>query len=97
MPETTIRNPPPQGESYLLSLSVLLRSELPGRPWLRMIQNTTLKNQKPVSIDRLVSLFASLFAIPLACQCCLHATLFTGLQIVGVTLHFLDNVLLLYL
>src|SRR5580658_9422217 len=44
-----------------------------------------------------VSLFASLLAIPLACQCCLHATLFTGLQIVGVTLHFLDNVLLLYL
>src|SRR5580658_9389232 len=46
---------------------------------------------------KLVSLFASFLAIPLACQCCLHATLFTGLQIVGVTLHFLDNVLLLYL
>jgi hypothetical protein len=45
----------------------------------------------------LVSLFASLLAIPLACQCCLHAALLTGLQIVGVTLYFLDNVLLLYL
>jgi hypothetical protein len=46
---------------------------------------------------KLVSLFASLLAIPLACQCCLHAALLTGLQIVGVTLYFLDNVLLLYL
>jgi hypothetical protein len=45
----------------------------------------------------LVSFFASLLAIPLACQCCLHATLFTGFQIVGVTLNFLDDVLLLYL
>src|SRR5580658_3758292 len=44
-----------------------------------------------------VSLFASLLAIPLACQCCLHAALLTGLQIVGVTLYFLDDVLLLYL
>src|SRR5580658_9659293 len=46
---------------------------------------------------KLVSLFASFLAIPLACQCCLHAALLTGLQIVGVTLHFLDIVLLLYL
>ncbi len=46
---------------------------------------------------KLVSLFASLLAIPLACQCCFHAALLTGLQIVGVTLYFLDNVLLLYL
>ena len=45
----------------------------------------------------LVLLFTSLFAIPLACQSCLHATLFTGLQVVGVTLHFLDDVLLLNL
>jgi hypothetical protein len=46
---------------------------------------------------KLVSLFASFLAIPLACQCCLHAALFTRLQIVGVTFYFLDNVLLLYL
>ena len=46
---------------------------------------------------KLVCLFTSLLAIPLACQCCLHAALLTGLQIVGVTLYFLDDVLLLYL
>ena len=45
----------------------------------------------------LILLFASLLAIPLARQCCLDAALFTGLQIVGVTLDFLDDVLLLYL
>jgi hypothetical protein len=45
----------------------------------------------------LVLLFASLLAIPLARQSCLDTTLFTGLQIVGVTLYFLDDVLLLYL
>jgi hypothetical protein len=44
----------------------------------------------------LVLLFASLLAIPLARQCCLNATLFTWFQIVGVTLDFLDDVLLLY-
>lgn len=46
---------------------------------------------------KLVLLFASLLAIPLARQCCLDAALLTGLQVVGVTLHFLDDVLLLYL
>jgi hypothetical protein len=45
----------------------------------------------------LVLLFTSLFAIPLARQSCLYAFLFTGLQVVGVTLDFLDDVLLLYL
>jgi hypothetical protein len=49
------------------------------------------------SPDLLVLLFTSLLTIPLARQSCLDATLFTGLQIVGVTLHFLDDVLLLYL
>ena len=44
---------------------------------------------------RLVLFFASFFAIPLACQSGLHAALLTGLQIVGVTLDFLDDVLLL--
>ena len=61
------------------------RRRLPGRHELQ------------TNVEKLVSLFASLLAIPLACQCCLHAALFTGLQIVGVTLNFLDNVLLLYL
>ena len=44
-----------------------------------------------------ILLFTSLLAIPLARQGCLDATLLTGLQIVGVTLDFLDDVLLLYL
>ena len=44
-----------------------------------------------------VLLFTSLLTIPLARQSRLNAALFTGLQIVGVTLDFLDNVLLLYL
>ena len=44
-----------------------------------------------------VLFLTSLLAIPLASQSCLHAFLFTGLQIVGVTLYFLDDVLLLYL
>jgi len=45
----------------------------------------------------LVLLFAGLFAIPLARQCFLDATLFTGLQVVGVTFDFLDDVFLLNL
>jgi hypothetical protein len=45
----------------------------------------------------LVLLFASLLAIPLARQCCFDAALFTGLQVLGVTLDFLDNVFLLNL
>jgi len=48
-------------------------------------------------VKGLVLLLASLLSIPLARQCCLDAALFTGLQIVGVTLDFLDDVLLLYL
>jgi hypothetical protein len=44
-----------------------------------------------------ILLFTSLFAIPLARKGCLDATLLTGLQVVGVTLDFLDNVLRLYL
>ena len=44
-----------------------------------------------------VLLFTSLLAIPLACQCFFDALLFAGLQIEGVTLHFLDDVLLLNL
>jgi hypothetical protein len=45
----------------------------------------------------LILLFASLLAIPLARQGCLDATLLTRLQVVGVTLDFLDDVLLLNL
>src|SRR6185437_13704162 len=47
-------------------------------------------------VPRLILLFASLLAIPLASQSCFHAPFFAGLQIVGVTLYFLDNVLLLH-
>jgi hypothetical protein len=72
----------------MLIISTLsFRKDLRGAVHLHLITN----------FFELVSLFASFFAIPLACQCCFHATLFTGLQIVGVTLHFLDNVLLLNL
>ena len=46
---------------------------------------------------RLVLLFTSLLAIPLARQCFLDATLLTGLQVVGVTFDFLDDVFLLNL
>jgi len=63
-------------------------------------QNSSAKAARNSGAPRvwlLISLFTSLLAIPLACQCCLHATLFTGLQIVGVTLDFLDNVFLLNL
>ena len=47
--------------------------------------------------EQLVLLFTSLLAIPLARQCFLDATLFTGLQVVGVTFDFLDDVFLLNL
>jgi len=45
----------------------------------------------------LVLLFTSLFAIPLTCQRLFYTALFTGFQVEGVTLDFLDDVLLLYL
>ena len=48
-------------------------------------------------VKKLVLLFTSLLAIPLARQSCLDTTLFARFQIVGVTLNFLDDVLLLYL
>jgi len=46
---------------------------------------------------KLISLFTSLLAIPLARQSRLYAFLLAGLQVVGVTLDFLDDVLLLNL
>ena len=46
-------------------------------------------------LPALVLLFTSLLAIPLPRQCCLHATLFTRLEVVGVTFDFLDDVFLL--
>jgi len=48
-------------------------------------------------LNYLVLLFTSFLAIPLACQCCFDTTLFTGLEVVGVTLYFLDDVFLLNL
>jgi len=51
----------------------------------------------PNGARQLVLLLANLLAIPLACQCFLHALLLTGLQVKGVTLHFLDDVFLLHL
>ena len=46
---------------------------------------------------QLVLLFTSFLTIPLARQRFFHATLFARLQVEGVTLHFLDDVLLLNL
>lgn len=48
-------------------------------------------------VERLVLLFTSLFAIPFTCERFLDALLFAWLQVEGVTLDFLDDVLLLYL
>ena len=45
----------------------------------------------------LVLLFASLLAVSFPRKSCLDAALFTWLEVVGVTLDFLDDVLLLYL
>jgi hypothetical protein len=54
---------------------------------------------KPLASENLplVLLLTSFLAIPLARQSCLDAALLTGLQIIGVTFDFLDDVLLLYL
>jgi len=49
------------------------------------------------TIKELLLLFASLLAIPLARQCCFYATLLARFEVVGMTLHFLDDVFLLYL
>ena len=46
---------------------------------------------------KLVLLFASLFAAALSRQRFLHSLLFAWLEVEGVTLHFLNNVLLLNL
>ena len=52
---------------------------------------------RSVETQTSVLLFTSFLAIPLACQCCFDTTLLTRLQVVGMTLHFLDDVFLLYL
>jgi hypothetical protein len=46
---------------------------------------------------KLILFLANLLAIPLACKCFLDALLLAGLQVKGVTLHFLDDVFLLHL
>jgi hypothetical protein len=48
-------------------------------------------------MEGLILLFTSLFAIPLASERLFYTTLFTGFQVEGVTLDFLDDVLLLNL
>ena len=45
----------------------------------------------------LILFFTRLFASALPCQRSFHALLFAGLQVKGVTFHFLDNVFLLHL
>jgi hypothetical protein len=51
----------------------------------------------PGRTQQLVLLFPRLLAVPLACQSFLDTPLLSGLQVVGVTLDFLDDVLLLHL
>ncbi len=46
---------------------------------------------------RLVLLFTNLLAVPLACECFLHAFLFAWFQVKGVALDLFDNVFRLYL
>ena len=58
-------------------------------PWAAHLYEYELKN--------LVLLFTSFLTIPLPCQCCFDTTLLARLQVVGVTLYFLDNVFLLHL
>jgi hypothetical protein len=52
---------------------------------------------RALSQAQLILLFPSLLAIPLARQGCLDATLLARFEVVGVTLDFLDDVLLLNL
>jgi hypothetical protein len=47
--------------------------------------------------DQSILLFARFFAATLACKRFFHPLLFAGLQVKGVTFHFLDDVFLLYL
>jgi len=73
----------------------------PALAWVSGLLSASLTGVAEVAMSRcflkLVLLFTSLLAIPLARQSRLYAFLFTGLQVVGVTLDFLDDVLLLYL
>ena len=48
-----------------------------------------------VSTKVLFDVLVTLFAVALASQRFLYATLFAGLQVIGVTLYLFDNVLLL--
>jgi hypothetical protein len=74
-----------------------------GRPYLTLgclaapIHRESPGAARVTIVLKLVLLFASLLAIPLARQSRLYAFLLAGLQVVGVTLDFLDDVLLLYL
>jgi hypothetical protein len=69
---------------FVWPLSFVFLESRPKRSLSRRVKNSIL-------------LFTSLFAIPLACKGSLDAALLTGLQVVGVTLDFLDDVLRLYL
>jgi hypothetical protein len=46
-------------------------------------------------LAKLILLFASLFPTTLASERFFHALLFAGFQVIGVTLHLFDDVLLL--
>jgi len=61
---------------------------------------TTLGNRpsrQRVTAGYLILLFARFFTATLACERFFHPLLLAGLQVKGVTFHFLDDVFLLYL
>ena len=64
---------------------------------LAFLRREPSEQPKSRIVSQLVLLFTSLLAIPLARQSGLDATLFTGLEVVGVTFYFLDDVFLLNL
>jgi len=87
---------PPQSHPIVLNPAGACRNH--NGYQFRPLLSTCESGSEPLpQINQLVLLLASLLAIPLACQCCFHATLFARFQIVGMTLYFLDDVFLLNL
>jgi hypothetical protein len=65
-------------------------------PKMRQRERATASSSGP-TLYYLILLFASFFAATLARQSFFHALLLARLEVVGVTLHFLDDVFLLNL
>ena len=76
---------------------LLFRTSLRRFAAFVIVQRRPLEQSFSQRVIESILLFASLLTVPLARQGCLDAALLAGLQIIGVTLYFLDDVLLLYL